>query len=406
MSLGLALECTGERISAAVYTDQGRCLFEAERLSERGHVRHLTEVVREALEGAGTDFPQLSRIAVDVGPGSFTGIRVGLATARGLARPRGLPVIGVSSFAALLDGYDVSQALVVPLLPAGGAQAYAGFYRSDPRGRLSLLRGPAVGDPRALTERAREALGLCPRRTRVVAVGPAAQRDRAVWEEAFPGSVDEKWRTEGPRACEVGRVAQALAPDRLGKGEEIAPYTGTTGLRPLYVRRPQAVDTRPVDRSLWQELSISPLEPAELERVLEIERTVFGDPWPRRFFEEEMRAPESVACVVRHGGKLAGYLMAWALPEELHLGNLAVAPEYQRRGVGAFLLRWLLDEARRRRALRVSLEVRTSNFAAQDLYRAHGFREVMVRRGYYRDTAEDALVMLCDLSGDKGKSRT
>jgi ribosomal-protein-alanine N-acetyltransferase len=236
----------------------------------------------------------------------------------------------------------------------------------------------------------------------VVAVGPAAVRDRAAWEEAFPDSVDSSWRPDGPLAEQVGRVAQALAPGRLGKGEEIAPVTGSTGLRPLYVRRPQAVEraagAAAGERALWRDLSISSLDPAELDRVLEIEHTVFGDPWPRRFFEEEMRAPESVACVVRHEGRLAGYLMAWALPEELHLGNLAVAPEYQRRGVGGFLLRWLLEEAGRRRARRVSLEVRTSNFAAQELYRAQGFREVMVRRGYYRDTSEDALVMVCDLS--------
>ena len=400
MSLGLAIECSGARISTAVLTGE-RCLAQAERLSERGHVKHLTSLIGEALEQAGARVEQLTRVAVDVGPGSFTGIRVGLATARGLARPRGLPVIGVSSFAAMMDGYSVSHALVVPLIPAGGRQAYAGFYRSDPRGRLSLLRGPAVGDAPALIERTREALGLCPRHTRVVAVGPGAIAERAAWEEAFPGCLDESWRPDGPVAEQVGRVAQVLAPSRLGKGEEIAPVTGATGLRPLYVRRPQAVEralTNAAERALWRELSISALDPAELDRVLEIEHTVFGDPWPRRFFEEEMRAPESVACVVRHEGKLAGYLMAWALPEELHLGNLAVAPEYQRRGVGAFLLRWLLEEAGRRRAKRVSLEVRTSNFAAQELYRAQGFREVMVRRGYYRDTSEDALVMVCDLS--------
>src|SRR5262249_41017159 len=156
------------------------------------------------------------------------------------------------------------------------------------------------------------------------------------WESAFPGSVDETWRPEGPRASQVGAVSLTLAPTLLARGEEVAPYTGATGLRPLYVRSPQAVEranqVRAGERSLWAELEVAPLDLDELDRVLEIEQTVFGDPWPRRFFEDEVRAHESVACVVRHQGRLAGYLLAWAMPEEIHLGNLAIAPEYQRRG--------------------------------------------------------------------------
>lgn len=406
MTPGLALECSGERLSVAVFDGDGRCLAEAARLSTQGHVRYLTVLIAEALEAAGVTLEQLDRIAVDVGPGSFTGLRVGLAAARGLALPKGLPIVGVSSFAALLQGYPIEQALVVPVLPAGGRQSYAGFYRTDPQGRLSLLRGPAVGETPALAEMVREALALCARRTRPRIVGPGAMRDRQAWETEFPGAIDETWRPEGPRAPEVGRVSLALAAGPLARGAEVAPYTGSTGLRPLYVRRPQAVERASTggerSRRVWTELELTPLEGSQLEEVLAIEQRVFGDPWPRRFFEEEMKARESLARAVRHRGVLTGYLLAWAKPEEIHLGNLAVAPEYQRRGVGSFLLHWLLEEAERRRAKRVSLEVRTSNFAAQELYRAFGFRASAVRRGYYQDTGEDALVMVCDLEAHGG----
>jgi ribosomal-protein-alanine N-acetyltransferase len=124
---------------------------------------------------------------------------------------------------------------------------------------------------------------------------------------------------------------------------------------------------------------------------------VFSDPWPRRFFLDELAAPESVACLVRHRGMVAGYLLAWRLESEVHLGNLAVAPAYQRRGVGRFLVEWLLDRAREGGQSHITLEVRSSNFAAQELYRNAGFRAVALRRGYYQDTGEDALIMLRDL---------
>ena len=79
--------------------------------------------------------------------------------------------------------------------------------------------------------------------------------------------------------------------------------------------------------------------------------------------------------------------------EEGHLGNRAVAPEHRRGGVARALVEDLLAGARERGARSITLEVRVSNFAAQALYRAHGFRLAGLRRGYYRDTGEDALLM-------------
>jgi ribosomal-protein-alanine N-acetyltransferase len=168
-------------------------------------------------------------------------------------------------------------------------------------------------------------------------------------------------------------------------------------VRPLYVRAPQAVERAPTARPLWNELEVASLTPEDLDDVLPIEQEVFTDPWPRRFFLEELAAPESVACVVRHRGMVAGYLLAWRLESELHLGNLAVAPAYQRRGVGRFLVEWLLERSREGGQSRITLEVRASNFGAQELYRNAGFRAVALRRGYYQDTGEDALIMLRDL---------
>jgi len=95
---------------------------------------------------------------------------------------------------------------------------------------------------------------------------------------------------------------------------------------------------------------------------------------------------------------MAGYLLAWRLEGEIHLGNLAVSKEYQRRGVGQALLSWLIDRTREDGPGRITLEVRASNFAAQELYRRFGFQAVALRRGYYQDSGEDALVMMRELS--------
>jgi ribosomal-protein-alanine N-acetyltransferase len=167
--------------------------------------------------------------------------------------------------------------------------------------------------------------------------------------------------------------------------------------RPQYVRQPQAVERAAQKRPFEQELDLEPFTEKDLDEALPIEQSLFTDPWPRQFFLEELRVPQSLACVARHRGRMAGYLLAWRLEGEIHLGNLAVSKEYQRRGVGQALLSWLLDRTKEEGPGRITLEVRASNFAAQELYRRFGFQAVALRRGYYQDSGEDALVMMREL---------
>ena len=95
-------------------------------------------------------------------------------------------------------------------------------------------------------------------------------------------------------------------------------------------------------------------------------------------------------------GRLVGYGGFWHILDEIHISNIAVHPEYQRKGLGRILLIHLLEEAITRKASKAALEVRRSNIAAQSLYDAFGFRIVTVRKNYYSDEGEDALVMWND----------
>ena len=131
----------------------------------------------------------------------------------------------------------------------------------------------------------------------------------------------------------------------------------------------------------------------DLPRIAEFEREVFDDPWPESFFLGELAQPMVHAVVAERDGALAGYSVAWLGPDGGHLGNLAVMPGCRRRGIARRLVIDLLERARAQGCEALSLEVRVSNFAAQGLYRGHGFRLAGLRRGYYRGTGEDALIM-------------
>lgn len=140
---------------------------------------------------------------------------------------------------------------------------------------------------------------------------------------------------------------------------------------------------------------IRDLEPGDLDGVMAIEQVSFPSPWSRVLFEEEIGRGFSDALVVveEPGGDVAGYAICWTIGGESHLLNIAVRPEARNLGVG----RSLLLECIRRSALaggrRIHLEVRPSNDTAIRMYRREGFRFVGLRKGYYTDTGEDAIVL-------------
>ena len=148
-------------------------------------------------------------------------------------------------------------------------------------------------------------------------------------------------------------------------------------------------------------ITISRLRRSHVDAVTELEKLIFPDPWTRNAFRREAEGgPESWSrvAVEAPGERVLGYMIAWVVADEAHLANLAVAPGARRRRIGQRLLDDLIAEGVRRRARLIVLEVRRSNVAAQDLYRKNGFYTTMIRREYYRDNGEDALVMVKPLN--------
>lgn len=128
-----------------------------------------------------------------------------------------------------------------------------------------------------------------------------------------------------------------------------------------------------------------------------IERAAFPFPWSAGFFHQELRVPCSRSLLAVADGKTVGYVIYWRLPGETDIHNLAVHPDHRRQGVGRALLQAVVEETRREGLRRITLEVRKSNEAAQRLYQSLGFVSQGVRKGYYSDDGEDALIMALEL---------
>ena len=132
----------------------------------------------------------------------------------------------------------------------------------------------------------------------------------------------------------------------------------------------------------------------DIEQVIAIDRVSFSLPWPERSFRFELTDnPASRCWVAEVDGKIVGLIVVWLIVDEVHVATIATHPEFRRQGIAKNLLAHALQHMSSEGAQSSFLEVRASNLAAQDLYRKFGFEESGVRRRYYRDNDEDAILM-------------
>lgn len=150
-------------------------------------------------------------------------------------------------------------------------------------------------------------------------------------------------------------------------------------------------------RSPLRGLGIRLMSDGDLSEVITIERCSQSPPWSADSFLREMRNTSGYAFVAQNDNRILGYLVFWMICDEVHLLNLAVHPDFRLRGVGEKLVAFLIDFSRRQRVRWIILDVRKSNRAATALYDNYGFQETRVRKAYYPDNHEDAIVMELEL---------
>jgi [ribosomal protein S18]-alanine N-acetyltransferase len=143
-------------------------------------------------------------------------------------------------------------------------------------------------------------------------------------------------------------------------------------------------------------VDIRPLQLRDLSAIEEIERASYPTPWSRSMFAGELAKPSSICLGAFEGERLVGYLIVSRYVDAWHVMNIAVATDCRRRGVASELLGALFERTRADGRRGYTLEVRVSNAGAIMLYERLGFERRGLRRGYYTDNREDALIMWRD----------
>ncbi|WP_371871165.1 ribosomal protein S18-alanine N-acetyltransferase [Insulibacter thermoxylanivorax] len=160
--------------------------------------------------------------------------------------------------------------------------------------------------------------------------------------------------------------------------------------------------SRDQDQELQVEIRSMTLE--DIPQVMEVEYESFTIPWSVEAFHNELRFNQHAHYVVMiHEGQVIGYAGMWLIIDEAHITNIALREKYRGRKLGSKLLQHVIDTALDLGAERMTLEVRVTNRIAQNLYKKHGFRPAGLRKGYYTDNNEDAIIMWANIA--KGRDR-
>ena len=145
-------------------------------------------------------------------------------------------------------------------------------------------------------------------------------------------------------------------------------------------------------------ITIEPMTIDHLDAVFEIETNSFSVPWTYESLRDEVvKNKTAYYFIAADNGTVVGYAGIWHVVNEGHITNIAVAEDCRNQGIGTALVKRLISFAYEKEMIGLTLEVRFNNAAAQRLYFKHGFITSGLRKGYYADTKEDALIMWKDL---------
>lgn len=147
------------------------------------------------------------------------------------------------------------------------------------------------------------------------------------------------------------------------------------------------------------ELIIRPAEPGDVNAIAEMEKICFATPWSADAIAQELTSnPLAHYIVAELKGQVVGYMGLWQILDEGHITNVAVRPEQRGQHIASTILAVMLEIGTQLGIERYTLEVRSSNEPAKTLYRNFGFKEAGLRKGYYEDNGEDAVIMWRDPS--------
>lgn len=367
----------------------------------------LTSTALECLARAGYTMADVDAVLVGRGPGSFTGVRIGIATAKGLACGLGRPLYGASTLdaAAWHAWLEGVRGLVGVVGDAMRGEVYPGIYLLDDEGPLRTFPIETVIKAQSCVDEWAQR----PDCDELILTGDGLKKYREAFEAAgfTRFAPEEAWH---PIA--EGLLRAAASPERVEVYDDGDPAL----VLPLYTRLSDAEENERHRLGLAQPASVAttgvyeglsgihtqlrPMSVNDVAQVARLEVEAFEggvhETWSESMFYEELSAPGRTWWVAHDQGVVVGFAGGMLAGERLEVMDIAVRNDRRNEGIGSRLLARLAYDAQTFGATEISLEVHVGNRAAQGLYASMGFVQAGLRRNFY-GPGNDALIMSAPL---------
>ena len=352
-------------VASVCITKDGVPVAEYTTNISKNHSATLLLMVEEVFKSTQLKVSDMDHIAVSTGPGSFTGLRIGIATVKGLAFAHDIKTVAVSSLEAIAMNVPVEDVFICPLMDAKRERAFCGIYEYA-AGKMQPVLKDTVMEYDALVEH------LEKYEKKVMFLGDAVD----IIKEKVSG---EKFMF-APEHIRMPRAAgvAAAALSKIEAGE----VSSSAGLLPEYLSESQA------ERNRFRRM-----KPEDAEAVARIEKDSIPHPWSEKSFKESLENPDAFFAVCESGGSVKGYAGMYISGPEAEITNVAVDKDFRHGGIGHGIVKYLIDEGEKIGVDTFFLEVRKSNEAAIGLYGKIGFKAVGERKDFYSDPKEDGIVM-------------
>ena len=392
----LAIDSSGLTATVAV-VEETQTVAEYTINYKKTHSQTLLPMIDEVVKMTELDLGTINAIAVAGGPGSFTGLRIGSATAKGLGLALNKPLIHVPTVDGLAYNVFGCEDIICPIMDARSNQVYTGIYTfskkaGEKEGRnlvepvFQVIKMQMAVSIEELAER------LNRYRRPVVFLGDGVPVYENVLAEKLtvPYSFAPAYMNR-QRAAVVGTLA--IQYYKSGKFETAEEH------RPDYLRVSQAERER-AQREKEAEIIVRELKVEDSAAVAEMEQQIFSDSWSEKSVLETVQQKQSVCFAAEKAGHLLGYLLAYHAADEAEIARIAVQKEARRQGAAGKLMQALEHYCEEHKMEKLLLDVRESNEAARSFYTKNGFVEDGIRQGFYVNPSEDAVLMSRQLGAD------
>ena len=392
----LAIDSSGLTATVAV-VEETQTVAEYTINYKKTHSQTLLPMIDEVVKMTELDLGTINAIAVAGGPGSFTGLRIGSATAKGLGLALNKPLIHVPTVDGLAYNVFGCEDIICPIMDARRNQVYTGIYTfskkaGEKEGRnlvepvFQVIKMQMAVSIEELAER------LNRYRRPVVFLGDGVPVYENVLAEKLtvPYSFAPAYMNR-QRAAVVGTLA--IQYYKSGKFETAEEH------RPDYLRVSQAERER-AQREKEAEIIVRELKVEDSAAVAEMEQQIFSDPWSEKSVMETVQQKQSVCFAAEKAGHLLGYLLVYHAADEAEIARIAVQKEARRQGAAGKLMQALEHYCEEHKMEKLLLDVRESNEAARSFYTKNGFVEDGIRQGFYVNPSEDAVLMSRQLGAD------